>query len=144
MKRKKGMDRNSKRCKNIGETQEKFHLKIESRKLLFSILTRSRIRDWRTILLKRRCTFFSPLPSPPLFFFFSVAEKGKGRFASTHSLQSRVIRVPRDHRNPQVAGQLQKVLGAGRAAPVLLVVHQVQDGRHVFREEVVAQRFQDL
>lgn len=82
------------------------------------------------------------------FFFFlphSIEWKGKkGTFASTHSLQSRVIRVPSDHRNPQVTGQLQKVLGAGRAAPILLVVHQVQDGRHVFREEVVAQRFQDL
>lgn len=97
MKRKKGMDRNSKRCKNIGETREKFHLKIESRKLLFSILTRSRIRDWRTILLKRRCTFFSPLPSPLLLFLRSWERERK---ICIHSL-SPIPSYPRSTRSQE-------------------------------------------
>lgn len=126
----------SKRCKNTGE------IPSENRKwkaFIFHLFPRSSYT--RTISLKLY-TFF--LPSSSSSTLHSRERKGKGRFASTHSLQSRVIRVPRDHRNPQVTGQLQKVLGAGRAPPVLLVVHQVQDGRHVFRQEVVAQRFQDL
>lgn len=86
----------------------------------------------------KHCTF------SPLLSFFFCGKRERTYLHLTHSLQSRVIRVPRDHRNPQVTGKLEKVLGAGRAAPVRLVVHQVQDGRHVFREEVVAQRFQDL
>lgn len=60
----------------------------------------------------------------------------------THSLEARVIGVPGDDGYAQVAGQLEEVLSAGRAAAVLLVIHQIEDRRHVERQEFLAQRVQ--
>ena len=62
----------------------------------------------------------------------------------THPLEAWIVGIPGYDRNAQVAGQLEEVLHGGCGASVRLRVEQVQDGRHVVRQEVVAQSLQDL
>ncbi len=60
-----------------------------------------------------------------------------------HSFQPGIVSVPGHDRNAQVASQLEKVLSRRRVPPVQLCVGQIQDGRHVLGEELLAQRVQN-
>ena len=64
--------------------------------------------------------------------------------ATYPSLQSRIVGIPGDHRDAEVAGQLQEVLRRGRRAPEELRVGQVEDGGDVSRQEVLAEAVEDL
>ena len=64
--------------------------------------------------------------------------------ATYPSLQSRIVCIPGDHRDAEVAGQLQEVLRRGRRAPEELRVGQVEDGGDVSRQEVLAEAVEDL
>lgn len=62
----------------------------------------------------------------------------------TYPLQSRVVSIPGNDGDAQVARQLEEVLDRGCGASVGLRVEQVQDRGDVVGQEVVTQRLQDL
>lgn len=62
---------------------------------------------------------------------------------NAYPFESRVVGVPCYHWYPQVAGQLQKILRRRCTPAVLLVVHQVQNRRHIHGEKFFAQRVQN-
>ena len=58
--------------------------------------------------------------------------------------QTGIVGIPSDDGNPEVAGQLQKVLRRGRRAAEELRVGQVQDRGDVLSQEVLAQIVQNV
>ena len=67
-----------------------------------------------------------------------------GHSSAYPSFEARVVGVPRDDWDAQVAGKLEEVLAGCRRTSEQLTVGQVEDRRHVVTEELVTQVVQDL
>ena len=78
---------------------------------------------------------------------FEKADKWRirnGHSSAYPSFEARVVGVPRDDWDAQVAGKLEEVLAGCRRPSEQLTVGQVEDRRHVVPQKLLAQIRQDL